>query len=101
MKKRITLVFLLLMGYFNNSFIAKGQSSGSGDPDVNLVVSSQQLVTGTNLLLKADAHDSDGSITKAEFFRNGWKLGVDHTFPYTYEVPDVKTGSYEYSVKVT
>ncbi|RYD46566.1 MAG: hypothetical protein EOP85_07195, partial [Verrucomicrobiaceae bacterium] len=51
--------------------------------------------------ITADAQDSDGSITKVEFFNGGVKLGEDTTVPYPYTWTGVPQGEYTLTARAT
>ncbi len=53
------------------------------------------------LTITADASDSDGAITKVEFFRDTTKLGEDSTAPYTFDWSSFPVGNYSLTVRVT
>ncbi|KKP88038.1 MAG: hypothetical protein UR92_C0014G0001, partial [Candidatus Nomurabacteria bacterium GW2011_GWA2_35_80] len=50
-------------------------------------------------MLQANASDSDGTISKVEFYNGTTKLGEDLTSPYTFTWPSVPTGSYSLTAK--
>lgn len=58
------------------------------------------LDSGQTLLLIADAEDSDGSISKVEFYNGLNKLGEVTSEPYEYSYIDISKGSYNFSAKV-
>ena len=47
-----------------------------------------------NILLQATASDSDGTITKVEFFQNNVKIGESTTSPFSFTWINVPAGSY-------
>lgn len=51
--------------------------------------------------IAANASDSDGSITKVEFFNGSTKLGEDVSSPYTFSWTNVAAGSYALTAKAT
>jgi hypothetical protein len=62
-----------------------GGNVGNALPTVSLTspASNSIFTPGTSLMLTATAADTDGSITKVEFFNGSTKLGEDLTAPYT------------------
>ncbi|MDD5688428.1 MAG: carbohydrate-binding protein [Elusimicrobia bacterium] len=54
-----------------------------------------------NITIGATATDSDGTITKVEFFQGTTKLGEDTVSPYSYSWSNVQAGSYVLTVKAT
>jgi hypothetical protein len=53
------------------------------------------------ITLTADAADTDGTISKVEFFQGATKLGEDTTAPYEYAWSNALTGSYALTAKAT
>jgi hypothetical protein len=51
--------------------------------------------------LAATASDSDGTVTKVEFFNGAAKLGEDTSAPYTYDWTGVAPGSYTLTARAT
>ncbi len=51
--------------------------------------------------LAANAADSDGSVTKVEFFQGSTKVGEDTTAPYTFDWFSVAAGTYSLTAKAT
>ncbi|HEY8401689.1 MAG TPA: Ig-like domain-containing protein [Cytophagaceae bacterium] len=49
---------------------------------------------GTSVTINVNATDSDGSITKVEFYNGANKLGEATASPYTYTLPDLTPGDY-------
>ncbi len=72
-------------------------------PSVELAspANNSTLASGSNISLSANAVDSDGQITKVEYFTNGFKLGEVTTAPYTFVWNDVGAGSYALHAKAT
>ena len=54
-----------------------------------------------NITLNASASDSDGSVSKVEFFANGAKLGEDSTAPYSFTWSGVSVGAYSFVAVAT
>ncbi|MDZ4229974.1 MAG: Ig-like domain-containing protein [Candidatus Veblenbacteria bacterium] len=59
------------------------------------------FVTGANIALSATATDSDGSVSKVEFYQGSTKLGEDTTAPYSYTWNSVPNGSYLLTARAT
>lgn len=49
---------------------------------------------GDNIVITANASDSDGTISKVEFYQGNTKLGEDATSPYSYTWENVAKGNY-------
>lgn len=54
-----------------------------------------------SVLLEATASDSDGSVTKVEFFEGSTKLGEDTSSPYSYAWQSVAAGTYTLTARAT
>ena len=65
-------------------------------PANNAVVIAPATVT-----LQASASDTDGTVSKVEFFQNGSLLGADTTSPYSYAWANPPLGSYSLTAKAT
>ncbi|GAL87381.1 pectate lyase [Sporocytophaga myxococcoides] len=71
---------------------------GCGTPPVNqpptatLNSSASSVCAGTKITLTATANDSDGSISKVDFYNGLTLLGSDNSSPYTYEYTSGSTG---------
>jgi len=54
-----------------------------------------------NILINASASDSDGSISKVDFYQGAALLGTDTTAPYSYNWTNVPEGNYILTAKAT
>ena len=74
-----------------------------GAPQVTLTVPTDgsRFVAGMDITLAATATDSDGSITKVDFYRSGTLIGTDTTSPYSVVWNGAQKGSYELTAKAT
>jgi len=72
-------------------------------PYVNIVspVNGSSYLEGDNIVIKSDAVDQDGYISKVEFYKDDIKLGEDTTYPYEYVWNNIIPGSYNIKVKAT
>ncbi|MDB5255751.1 MAG: C-terminal target protein [Chitinophagaceae bacterium] len=59
------------------------------------------LSAPASIAITANASDSDGSVSKVEFFNGTQKLGEDLSAPYTYTWTNVTVGTYTLSAKAT
>jgi hypothetical protein len=59
------------------------------------------FTTPATVNLAATASDSDGSVTKVEFFNGATKLGEDTTAPYSLTLSGVGVGSYTLTARAT
>ena len=56
---------------------------------------------GDDVLITADASDSDGTVTGVEFFDGATSLGVDNTAPYTVTLANISAGSHSLTAVAT
>src|SRR5690606_27932938 len=56
---------------------------------------------GSSITISANASDSDGSITKVEFYNGDTKLGEDTSSPYTFNWTNVQAGTYTLTARAT
>jgi probable HAF family extracellular repeat protein len=54
-----------------------------------------------NITIEAAAADSDGTVSKVEFFNGSTKLGEDTSAPYSFTWSNVAAGNYSITAKVT
>jgi len=59
------------------------------------------FVSPAAVTINATASDSDGSVSKVEFFQGTTKLGEDTTSPYSYSWSNIGVGSYALTAKAT
>ena len=59
------------------------------------------FTAGANITIEAAASDSDGSVSKVEFFQGTTLLGEDTTSPYSFTWNNVTAGSYSLTAKAT
>ncbi|HEU4765786.1 MAG TPA: Ig-like domain-containing protein, partial [Pyrinomonadaceae bacterium] len=72
-------------------------------PQVVLTVPSNgaTFVAGNDITLAANATDSNGVVTKVDFYRSGTLIGTDTTAPYSVLWSNVPKGVYELTAKAT
>lgn len=72
------------------------------DPTVSLIspLSNESFEASRNISITADAKDTDGTITKVEFYEGITLLGTSIAPPYLYTIVDVEEGSYILTAKV-
>lgn len=68
-------------------------------PTVSLSVPSGPFEAPADVPLTATASDSDGTISKVEFYRNGLLVNTDTAAPYGYDLLDLPAGSYTVQAK--
>lgn len=75
-----------------------GGSGGSSTRPVVVIIDpidGSNFNKGANIPVEATATDPDGSIVKVEFYTNGNKWRTERNAPYTGEIKNVQTGTYE------
>ncbi|MGN6417003.1 MAG: Ig-like domain-containing protein [Pseudobacter sp.] len=75
--------------------------AGNTKPSVSLTSPSNNAsyFAGANIKLTATAADSDGSVSKVEFFQGTEKIGEATTAPYTVVWSNVQAGTYSITAK--
>ncbi|MFE9869349.1 glycoside hydrolase family 48 protein [Micromonospora sp. NPDC005686] len=68
-------------------------------PTVSLSVPAGPFEAPADVPLTATASDTDGTISKVEFYRNGLLVNTDTTAPYGYDLLDLPAGSYTVQAK--
>lgn len=83
------------------SITVRGPNVG---PSVSITqpVTEAQITSGAALNLTAAASDSDGTVTKVEFYQGATKIGEDLVSPYTASwIAPTQTGSYSFTAVAT
>ncbi len=80
-----------------------GGGSVNTPPSVTITSPSNgaSFVVGASINIQASASDSDGSVSKVEFFNGTTKLGEDTSSPYQYTISSAVAGTYNLTAKVT
>ncbi len=68
--------------------------------NIKYPVTGDNFYEGETITIKADVGDSDSSIKKVEFYKNGRLIGHDTSYPYTFSMSEVTTGNYALSARV-
>jgi len=63
-------------------------------------VSGANFTEGVTISIKVDIGDSDSSITKVEFYRNGRLIGIDTSSPFAYSMSGITEGHYALTARV-
>ncbi len=76
---------------------------GNQSPTVSITQpgSGQSFTTGSTITINASASDSDGNVSKVEFFRNSVKIGEDTSSPYSFTWNNAASGNYTLTAKAT
>jgi hypothetical protein len=72
---------------------------GSPTCSITWPINNIRIRKNVDLTIFAEAADTDGTITKVEFYEGANKLGEDTTSPYSYTWTDIAQGIYVLSVK--
>ncbi len=81
-----------------------GDTGGDNQlPTVTITAPSNgtSFTQGDTVSITANASDSDGTISKVEFYQGTTKLGEDTTSPYTYNWANASVGTYSITAKAT
>ncbi|MBG8552491.1 Ig-like domain-containing protein [Hymenobacter guriensis] len=83
-----------------------GQNCGTATnaaPSVSITApaASVSYTAPATITITADAADTDGTVSKVEFFQGTTKLGEDTSAPYSYEWTSVAAGTYSLTTKAT
>ncbi|MEW7291501.1 glycosyl hydrolase family 18 protein [Aquimarina sp. 2304DJ70-9] len=97
--KRWSSVKSPLINKMNEVFASGG--TGNPPPTVSITSPAQgEIVTaGSNINITANANDSNGNVTRVEFYNGSSLLGQDDSAPYAYSWANVSAGSYSIIVK--
>ena len=89
--------------YFDDLFEQDGtQQNFIPSISITSPTSNTNFIPGSDITITADAEDSDGSITKVEFFEGGsHKLGEVTEAPFSFTWTNVPLGDYSLSAKAT
>jgi chitodextrinase len=89
--------------YIPDAALTSGEpaASGNNSPSVNITnpKDGQQFAAPASISLTATASDSDGSVSKVEFYNGDTKLGEDATSPYSFTWSNVPEGKYSVIAK--
>ena len=85
------------------SFTTAGTSSGNVPPGVTLTspANGATFSAPATITLAATASDTDGTITKVDFYRGTTLIGTDTTAPYSVTWSNVAAGSYSLTAVAT
>ncbi len=80
-----------------------GGTGNNQPPSVSITSPSNNstVTEGESIVILANASDSDGNVTKVEFFQGATKLGEDLSSPYEYSWSNASTGNYNITAVAT
>ncbi|MEP2026416.1 MAG: glycosyl hydrolase family 18 protein [Reichenbachiella sp.] len=98
--KRWSNVNSVLINTVNEVF-AEGSDPSNQSPNVSLTAPQDGTTyqVGEPIIMDVTASDTDGIVSKVEFFEGGNKLGEDITSPYSYTWTNPAIGNYNLSAK--
>ncbi len=72
------------------------EGNGNTPPSVSITspANGTAFLTGSNITISVNASDTDGSVSKVEFFNGNTKLGEDNNSPYEYTITNAAAGTY-------
>ncbi len=79
------------------------QNTANNAPTVSITAPTNgaSFAQGANINVSASASDSDGSISKVEFFNGSTSLGVDNSSPYTITISNAAASTYNLKAVAT
>lgn len=83
------------------TFVATMGGTSNQPPTVALSTNGTSFVAPANITLNAIASDSDGTITKVEFYQGSALIGTEASSPYSFAWNNVAAGSYSLTAKAT
>jgi len=96
---------IFAMAHDNNDLTTKSMvlsisvaaQSSNLEPKITLTApgDASEFTLGTNIVLKADASDSDGTVSKVDFYSDGKKLASDAAAPYEHTWAGAEVGDHE------
>lgn len=91
------------MDFFIDNVFYSGGGVANVAPSVSITSPSAgtQFTVPASIVINATAADTDGTISKVEFFNGSVKLGEDTTNPYSYTWSGVAQGSYSITAVAT
>jgi chitinase len=89
--------------WVNNAYSVFSGLGGNVFPSVSITspANGATFTTGANITINASASDSDGSISKVDFYNGTTLLGTDTSTPYSFTWNGVGAGSYSLTAKAT
>lgn len=89
--------------WVNNAYAFFSTLGGNTPPTVSITspANNATFAAGSNITISANASDSNGSISKVEFYRGTTLLGTDTSSPYSFAWNSVAAGSYALTAKAT
>ncbi|RAW02209.1 Ig-like domain-containing protein [Pseudochryseolinea flava] len=89
----------LSSGVFSNVTVTTGTSNVSPVVSVTSPANNATYTAPATITINATATDSDGTITKVEFFNGATKLGEDTSSPFSFSWANVNAGTYQLTAR--
>jgi chitinase len=89
--------------WVNNAYAFFSGLGGNVPPSVNITspANNATFVTGATVTINANASDSDGTVSKVDFYQGTTLLGTDTSSPYSFAWASVPAGNYTLTAKAT
>lgn len=89
--------------WVNNAYAFFSGLGGNVSPSVIITspANNATFTTGANVTINANASDSDGMISKVEFYQGATLLGTDTSSPYSFAWTNVPAGNYSLTARAT
>ncbi|MFG1697829.1 glycoside hydrolase family 48 protein [Nonomuraea sp. NPDC049309] len=86
---------------FSVNGVTCGETGSAPTVTLTSPTAGQTFTAPATVPIAATASDSDGTISKVEFYQGTTLLGTDTTAPYTYDWTNVEAGSYSITARAT
>ena len=86
---------------FDNVSVTRGSTNSPPTATITSPVNGAIFTAPASVTINATASDSDGTVTKVDFYQNGNLLGTDTTSPYSFSWTNVAAGSYTLTAVAT
>ncbi len=86
-----------------STLVVVTMGSGNINPTINITspVNSTNFTSPALIIMNATASDTNGSITKVDFYNGSTLLGTDTSTPFSFIWPNVTAGTYSLTAKAT
>lgn len=86
---------------FGNVTVTTGSSNASPSASITAPANNSTFTAPASITINASASDTDGTISKVEFFNGGVKLGEDTSAPYSFVWSGVSAGTWQLTARAT
>ncbi len=81
--------------------VTHGVANNEPSIQITAPANNQSFIERQDILIEATASDSDGTVSKVEFYQGGTKLGEDNTEPFSFNWENVAAGNYDLTAVAT